>query len=155
MLSWAWLQRCLLHTSFAGVDEKTESMDVERITVDDLKSKFAKNEQVVVLDVRGGDYDASPTKIKGAIRIAPGQIESHLKDIPRDKEIVTYCACATDGGSVKAALAASLQRVHTSPGAQGRLDCMDPGEWSGRAEVAAILKQAGANGAAAPGCTRG
>jgi len=87
----------------AGVEGKAESVEVERITVDELKSKFAKNEAVVILDVRGGDYDASQTKIKGAIRIPPAELETHLKEIPRDKEVVTYCACSTDGGAVKAA----------------------------------------------------
>ena len=28
---------------------------------------------------------------------------SRLDSIPRDKEIVTYCACSTDGGAVNAA----------------------------------------------------
>lgn len=103
MLTWAMASALPSSVSLAGGDGKAESMDIERITVDELKSKFAKNEKVVVLDVRGSDYDASPTRIKGAIRIAPGQIEAHLKDIPRDKEVITYCACSTDGGAVKAA----------------------------------------------------
>lgn len=103
MLSWSAAAALPASASFTGADEKAESIDEGRITVDELKSKFARNEQITIIDVRGGDYDASQTKIKGAIRIAPGDIESHLKQIPRDKEIVTYCACSTDGGSVKAA----------------------------------------------------
>jgi rhodanese-related sulfurtransferase len=103
MLSWS--ATAALHASAysTGVDEKAESVDEERITVDELKAKFARNEQVLIIDVRGADYDTSQTKIKGAIRIAPGDIESRLKEIPRDKEVITYCACSTDGGSVKAA----------------------------------------------------
>ena len=105
LLNWAMASPLPSSASAAGADEKAEAMDVERITVDELKSKFARKEQVVIIDVRGGDYDASHTKIKGALRIAPGEMESHLKDIPRDKEIITYCACSTDGGAVKAAQA--------------------------------------------------
>ena len=103
VLNWT-ASAALPSSAFAGaVDEKAESEEAERITVDELKSKFDRNEQLVIIDVRGGDYDTSQTRIKGAIRIAPGEIEARLKDIPRDKEVITYCACSTDGGSVKAA----------------------------------------------------
>lgn len=102
-----------------SIDEKPEAVEVERITVDELKSKMAKNDKIIIIDVRGADYDASTTKIKGAIRIAPGEVEAHLKDLPRDKEIITYCACSTDGGSVKAAqilLAHGFKHVHALKG---------------------------------------
>ena len=79
-----------------------EAVGPERITIDELKAKLAKKEPVIIIDVRGADYDASATKIKGAIRIAPAELEARLKDLPRDKEIVTYCACSTDGGAIKA-----------------------------------------------------
>ena len=76
--------------------------EADRITNDELKAKIAKKEAVVIIDVRGSDYDTSDTRIKGAMRIAPADISARLKDIPRDKEIVTYCACSTDGGALKA-----------------------------------------------------
>jgi rhodanese-related sulfurtransferase len=79
-----------------------EAVGAERITADELKAKLAKKEPVVIIDVRGSDYDASPTKIKGALRIAPAELDARLKDLPRDKEIVTYCACSTDGGALHA-----------------------------------------------------
>jgi rhodanese-related sulfurtransferase len=98
-------------TTAASTTEKTPataapaaaSADVERITVDELKNKLASRESVVIIDVRGGDYDSSRSKIKGAIRIAPAEIESHLADLSRDSQIVTYCSCPTDGGAVSAA----------------------------------------------------
>ncbi|HSE98466.1 MAG TPA: rhodanese-like domain-containing protein [Blastocatellia bacterium] len=77
--------------------------DVQRMTVEELKAMLARDENVVIIDVRGKDYDASPTRIKGAMRIVPAEMASHLNSIPRDKEIVTYCACSTDGGAVAAA----------------------------------------------------
>lgn len=79
-----------------------EAVGAERITVEELKAKLAKKEPVVIIDVRGSDYDASETRIKGAVRIAPAELDAHLKDLPRDKEIVTYCACSTDGGAIHA-----------------------------------------------------
>jgi rhodanese-related sulfurtransferase len=80
----------------------SNSTEADRITVEELKAKIAKGEKVVIIDVRGSDYDSSNSKIKGAIRIAPAEIASRLGEIPRDKEVVFYCACSTDGGSLKA-----------------------------------------------------
>jgi predicted sulfurtransferase len=66
--------------------------EVKRITVKELKSLLDKNQPVTIIDVRMDyPYEESTTKIKGAIRIAPDEFESRLKEIPRDKEIVTYC----------------------------------------------------------------
>lgn len=66
--------------------------EVKRITVKELKSLLDKNQPVTIVDVRMDyPYEESTTKIKGAIRIAPDEFESRLKEIPRDKEIVTYC----------------------------------------------------------------
>lgn len=64
--------------------------EIERISVDELIVMMAKNKPVTIIDVRNTDsYD---TKIKGALQIPHDQIASHLKEIPRTQEIVTYCA---------------------------------------------------------------
>jgi hypothetical protein len=66
--------------------------EIERITVDELKAKIAKNEPVTIIDSRSqGSYDGSNQKIKGALRIPASDIESRLNEIPRDKEVVVYC----------------------------------------------------------------
>jgi outer membrane protein OmpA-like peptidoglycan-associated protein len=66
--------------------------EIERITVDELKEKIAKHEPVTIIDSRSqGSYDATATKIKGAIRIPADDLQARLKDIPRDKEVVVYC----------------------------------------------------------------
>jgi rhodanese-related sulfurtransferase len=72
--------------------QASEDADVERITVDELKAKIAKNEPVTIIDDRSeGSYESSETQIKGSIRITVDEIQSRLKEIPRDREIVTYC----------------------------------------------------------------
>ena len=75
-----------------SVVKPEESQEVERITVEELKEKIAKNQPVFVIDSRSqSTYDATETKIKGAVRIPSGDIEARLKEIPPDKEIVIYC----------------------------------------------------------------
>ena len=64
--------------------------EIERISVDELIVMLAKNRPVTIIDVRNTDsYD---TKIKGALQIPHEQVASRLKEIPRTREIVTYCA---------------------------------------------------------------
>jgi rhodanese-related sulfurtransferase len=116
------------------------SANIERITVDELKAKLEKGEKITIIDVRGGDYDASPSKIRGAIRIPPAQLQARLSEIPRDNEIVTYCACSTDGGALKAAevlLANGFKQVRALRGgwnawmqAGGPIEPKDPADAS-------------------------
>lgn len=69
----------------AAPDARAQS---DRISIDEFKSLLATNAPVAVLDVRG----EADTKIKGALHIPLGTLEMRLKEIPRDREIVTYCA---------------------------------------------------------------
>jgi len=65
---------------------------VPRITKEELKAKMDKGQDIIVLDVRtGGSYDGSKVKIKGALRIAPDEVETRYKELTKDKEIITYC----------------------------------------------------------------
>jgi hypothetical protein len=63
---------------------------VERISVDELILMVAKKKPVTIIDVR--HLDSYEEKIVGALEIPWDQIESRLKEIPRNREIVTYCA---------------------------------------------------------------
>ncbi|HEX5966561.1 MAG TPA: rhodanese-like domain-containing protein [Pyrinomonadaceae bacterium] len=82
---------------------------VPTITVEELKAKLNNNDPVTVIDVRGAEgYAASTTTIKGAFHFKLRRIKSRLKyaplkDLPKDREIVTYCACPADESSFSAA----------------------------------------------------
>ena len=65
---------------------------VPRITKEQLRAKMEKGEDIIVLDVRTGmSYKGSDIKIKGAMRIPPDAIDMRYKELPMDKEIITYC----------------------------------------------------------------
>jgi rhodanese-related sulfurtransferase len=74
----------------AGVraQEAGEGQNLPRVTLDEFKQLLARN-AITVLDVRNGEIAA---KIKGAAHIAETDLQARLKDLPRDREIVTYCA---------------------------------------------------------------
>ena len=64
--------------------------DVPRISVDELLLIMAKKQPVVVVDVRA--LDTYSEKIRGALQIPLDEVEARMKEIPRNREIVTYCA---------------------------------------------------------------
>ena len=65
---------------------------VPRITKEELKTKMDKGQDIIVLDVRTeSSYSGSKVKIKGSLRISPDEIEAKYKDLPQDREIITYC----------------------------------------------------------------
>jgi len=82
---------------------------VEMISAEELKAKVANNHPVTIIDVRSSEgYAASTTTVKGAIHFKLRKLKSRLvypplKDLPRDREIVTYCACPKDQSSIAAA----------------------------------------------------
>ena len=82
---------------------------VEMITAEELKAKVTSNHPVTIIDVRSSQgYAASSTTVKGAIHFKVRKLKSRLafpplKDLPRDREIVTYCACPKDQASITAA----------------------------------------------------
>jgi len=59
-----------------------------RVSVAELKGLAARN-AVVILDVRNGEIDR---KIKGAAHVPYNDLEGRAAKLPRDREIVTYCA---------------------------------------------------------------
>lgn len=90
-------------------NDKPGGTVVSVISVEELKAKFTKNEPVTIIDVRASEgYANSTSRIKGAIHVKLRRLKSRLgvppfKDIPRDREVVTYCACPSEEASIAAA----------------------------------------------------
>lgn len=98
---------------------------VSMMTADELKAKLERNEPVTIIDVRSSEgFANSSTTIKGSIHFKLRKLKSRLrfpplKDLPRDSEIVTYCACPNDESSMTAAqilLASGFTRVRVLQG---------------------------------------
>ena len=98
---------------------------VQFVTAEELKGKLAKNEPVTIIDVRSSsDFGDSENKIKGAIHVKVRKLQARLahpplKNLPRDSEVVTYCACPNDEASIRAAQVlreSGFTRVHVLKG---------------------------------------
>lgn len=111
--SWTYLVVALITLSISSTisanDEKQLSAAVKLMTVEELKTKVSANEPVVILDVRNPEsYASSDAKIKGAIHVSVRKLKYRLgfpplKEVPKDRQVVTYCSCPSDEASIKAA----------------------------------------------------
>ncbi len=64
----------------------------ERITVEDLQERMKTGEDLIIVDIRQNlRFDPDTGFIPGAIRIPPGEIDSHLHRLDKDRWIVMYC----------------------------------------------------------------
>lgn len=64
----------------------------DRITTHELKRKLDAKEDIVIIDNRDGRaWIGSAVKVKGARHIPLSQLEERMKELPKGKEIITYC----------------------------------------------------------------
>lgn len=76
----------------AAARKQAELAKIERITVEELKSRLSDNKAVFILDVRmPDDYDKAEKKIKGSVRISPFDLKTRIGEVPKDHDVVTYC----------------------------------------------------------------
>jgi len=113
----------------AGVGKETLAQskpeDVHFVTAEELKAKISRNDPVAIIDVRAtSGLLESDNKIKGAVYVKLRRLRSRLgmpplKDVPRNREVVTYCACPNDEASIRAAqvlIEAGFTRVRVLKG---------------------------------------
>jgi membrane protein DedA with SNARE-associated domain/rhodanese-related sulfurtransferase len=75
-----------------------------RIGVDDLYRLIDADQQPVVVDVRSHiARELDPRRIPGALMVPLDAVERHVKDLPRDRDIILYCACPNEASAAHAA----------------------------------------------------
>ena len=66
--------------------------EVPRMSKEELRAMLG-NPDVVIIDVRSGkDWEASQSKVKGAVREEPRQAKSWADKYDKNKTYVLYCA---------------------------------------------------------------
>jgi rhodanese-related sulfurtransferase len=110
MLFFLWAGAVTLSLSSTALAQKVDVLaPVDFVSADELKAKMARSEPVVIIDVRATTETLeSENKIKGAIHVKLRHLRSRLsfpplKDVPRNREVVTYCACPNDESGIRAA----------------------------------------------------
>jgi len=78
---------------------------VARITPEELKQMLDDGCEVAIIDLRQAlDVEADPYTIPGAVRMAVEELEQRHHEIPRDRDVVLFCACPNEVTSAKMAL---------------------------------------------------
>jgi predicted sulfurtransferase len=90
---WIVIVAALIVLCLAAVTSASETKgEVERIGHEELKAMLG-SAGLVILDVRtAADWEMGDTKIKGAIREDPKQIDEWFAKYLKDKTIVLYCS---------------------------------------------------------------
>ncbi|MEK6287289.1 MAG: rhodanese-like domain-containing protein [Acidobacteriota bacterium] len=100
--------------------KQEQLVQVEFITPDELKTKITKNEPMAIVDLRASNlYAESDKTIKGSVHTKVRRVAHRLREIPRDREVITYCACPADEAAIIAAralLANGFRRVRVLKG---------------------------------------
>jgi membrane protein DedA with SNARE-associated domain/rhodanese-related sulfurtransferase len=80
-------------------------LKISRITPEELKEKLDAGEDILVVDLRHSlDFDANPETIPGALHVDASDLEEASEVIPRDREIVLFCACPNEVTAARLAL---------------------------------------------------
>ena len=65
---------------------------IARITPEELQTKLAGGEPLVVVDLRSSvAFAEDPVRLPGAVHIPPDELERRHQEIPRDRDVVLYC----------------------------------------------------------------
>ena len=85
-------------------NKQEQHVQVEFITPEELKAKIASNEPVAIVDLRAPSlYAQSDKTIKGSVHMKVRRVATRLRSVPRDREIIPYCACPSDEAATLAA----------------------------------------------------
>jgi membrane protein DedA with SNARE-associated domain/rhodanese-related sulfurtransferase len=78
---------------------------IARITADQLKQMMDNGHEVMIVDLRQPlDLQADPYTIPGALRMAVEELEHRHHEIPRDRDVILYCACPNEATAARMAL---------------------------------------------------
>lgn len=94
-LAWRWLRRWRF----------LRSLTAARIGARELHDMMARGENPLVLDMRTAKHrQLDGRQIPGAHPVDPDHAVRALAGIPRDREVVVYCACPNEATAAKVAL---------------------------------------------------
>lgn len=80
------------------------TLRMARITVAELYQLIEAGAAPLIVDVRSATAHAvDPRAIPGALRIPVANIDEHLAQLPRDRDIVLYCTCPNEASAAQVA----------------------------------------------------
>jgi membrane protein DedA with SNARE-associated domain/rhodanese-related sulfurtransferase len=75
-----------------------------RISVSELNELIQNGAYPLIIDVRSATArELEPHWIPGAVAISLSDVDAHLKDLPRDRDIILYCTCPSEASAARVA----------------------------------------------------
>jgi membrane protein DedA with SNARE-associated domain/rhodanese-related sulfurtransferase len=75
-----------------------------RISVAELNTLIQNGAHPLIIDVRSATArELEPHWIPGAVAISLSDVDAHLKDLPRDRDIILYCTCPSEASAARVA----------------------------------------------------
>ena len=75
--------------------------EIERITIEDAVERFGRS-NVLFVDVRN-DLEYRVEHIQGAFHLPVAEVSGRVQELPRDTDLIFYCACSDESTSSTAA----------------------------------------------------
>jgi membrane protein DedA with SNARE-associated domain/rhodanese-related sulfurtransferase len=80
------------------------SLRMARIDVDELYDLIEAGAEPIIVDVRSSTARAlQPLGIPGSLHVPLENVAKHLEDLPRDRDIILYCACPSEASAARVA----------------------------------------------------
>jgi membrane protein DedA with SNARE-associated domain/rhodanese-related sulfurtransferase len=80
------------------------SLRMARISVAELSDLLLAGAKPVIVDVRSSTARTlEPRWIPGALHIPLEDVAKHIKDLPRERDIILYCACPSEASAARVA----------------------------------------------------
>jgi membrane protein DedA with SNARE-associated domain/rhodanese-related sulfurtransferase len=76
---------------------------VPRVTVEQVAEKLAAGEDPMIIDLRPHQARQEQPGIPGSLSLSINEVIANHKNLPRDRDVILYCACPRDAASVQAA----------------------------------------------------
>ena len=93
-VGYKWLERLRFY----------RSLRMARIDVDELYGLISSGAMPLIVDVRSSTArDLQPEWIPGALHVPLDDVATHLAKLPRDRDIVLYCACPSEASAARVA----------------------------------------------------
>jgi rhodanese-related sulfurtransferase len=76
---------------------------VPRLTAPQVIEKLAAGEDPMIIDLRPHPARQEQPGIPGSLSLSVDEVIARHQDLPRDRDVILYCACPRDAASVQAA----------------------------------------------------
>jgi membrane protein DedA with SNARE-associated domain/rhodanese-related sulfurtransferase len=113
---------------------------ISRISVDELHKMMESGENPMILDIRPmTELDIEPLQIRGALHMSMDEVDSRLKEIPLDRDIILYCSCPNEVSSARVAMQLHRKGITRVRPLLGGIDAWEERHYPTEPRVAGVV----------------